>query len=510
MKKQRSFVASLLVVAMVMGFFPQVFTFATEEIGLSYRIYSTQYNYIAMDTYSRNISISTTGSIAVADSNWHYGLITIEGDVVLPFSYDDLEYLTGDYFKATQGDLVSVIDSQGNVVKTLGDREYIFAIGDYLLTAVYDWPPPMVFDTIYEDALLYEYRIYDRNFQEVSIETFYTTVHLLDRSFPNFNHSYSYQDGATVTNGAGEVLLEGSTSSPLYYDFNHTYVSLSRADTYKITYDHYDSDIFPFIVEENGVKGTRFLNYYDGTYLGSLPFASSNINEQGYFIVENDNWSYSFGRGKNISWLPDTWDSGETPETPEPSDPQLDPVTGLYDVPASHWSASYVAFVSERGLMSATDLYFEPNTSATRGMIAEAMALLGGSTIESKSVTHEDVMGTGYENAIAWVVEQGIMGGRSETTFGTEDNITREEFSVTLRAFAQSAGIDTTVRADYQEELSHAGDFPQISSWSLESMAWTADNELLVGYKGFLRPKDNITRAEVATVLYRYVTNFNL
>lgn len=88
----------------------------------------------------------------------------------------------------------------------------------------------------------------------------------------------------------------------------------------------------------------------------------------------------------------------------------------------------------------------------TRGMIASVLYRLEGNPAMSDGnlgYPYEDVEGDDwYAMPIYWARQNGIMNGYSQTTFGPNDTITREQLAATLYNYTAYKGGDVSARAD--------------------------------------------------------------
>ncbi|MBQ7241883.1 MAG: carbohydrate-binding domain-containing protein, partial [Firmicutes bacterium] len=169
------------------------------------------------------------------------------------------------------------------------------------------------------------------------------------------------------------------------------------------------------------------------------------------------------------------------------------------DVKTSSWYYKAVDFASEKGLMSdMTDKRFEPQTSASRAMVAAILYRLAGSPeVEYKALFSDIAEGKWYSDAVIWAAENGIVSGFSDGTFGPNKSITREELASMLHRYALKTG-DKSEGAD----LMDFNDSKKVSSWAEESMKWAVGEELINGDENKnLNPKSNATRAEFAQIL---------
>ena len=170
-----------------------------------------------------------------------------------------------------------------------------------------------------------------------------------------------------------------------------------------------------------------------------------------------------------------------------------------------HWAADNIIFVASRGLLAGTgNNQFSPDTGMTRGMFVTALGRLAGIDPESyKTGKFTDVKANAYYAPyVNWAAEKGIVSGTSATTFSPDTNITREQMAVIMANYAKKMGYDLPVA---HEAVTFA-DNAQISSWAAKEVKAMQQAGIMAG-KGGNRfdPKGTATRAEVATVLRRFV-----
>lgn len=109
--------------------------------------------------------------------------------------------------------------------------------------------------------------------------------------------------------------------------------------------------------------------------------------------------------------------------------------------------------------------------------------------------------GQWYTSSAQWAYENGIVNGVGGAYFAPERTITREEFAAMLYRYTEYLEVDTTARVDYSEYA----DSESVSDWAHDAMSWAVAEGLINGKPGkLLAPQDTITRAEVATVIYRF------
>ena len=153
---------------------------------------------------------------------------------------------------------------------------------------------------------------------------------------------------------------------------------------------------------------------------------------------------------------------------------------------------------------------FHGNRSITRSEIAVILSRYNGSYdtvkyslyVNATCPAFVDVPdGQWYTPAADWAYENGIVNGVGGAYFAPDRTITREEFAAMLYRYTNYLEVDTTARVDYSDYA----DSGSVSEWATDAMSWAVAEGLISGKPGkLLAPQDTITRAEVATVIYRY------
>jgi hypothetical protein len=112
--------------------------------------------------------------------------------------------------------------------------------------------------------------------------------------------------------------------------------------------------------------------------------------------------------------------------------------------------------------------------------------------------------GTWYTKSVAWAEENGIVKGYDADTFSPNNNISREQMATILYRYAQYKEYDVSKSAG----LSSYTDAGQISYWASDAFVWGTAEKLITGTTSTtLLPRGNATRAQVATILMRFIEN---
>ena len=185
-------------------------------------------------------------------------------------------------------------------------------------------------------------------------------------------------------------------------------------------------------------------------------------------------------------------EGSDTPVRPvTPSKPKNDkPTTGssFTDVPAGSWYEEAVNYVHEKGLMNGTSSNaFSPNANTTRGMIVTILARVEG-------VNTNDA--PWYAAGQKWAMDNGISDGTNMPGV-----ITREQLATILYRYAKQKGYDVSKSA----ALTAFSDADKVNGYAAEAMQWAVAEGLLQGSNGKLNPQGSATRAQVATILMRFM-----
>ncbi len=175
------------------------------------------------------------------------------------------------------------------------------------------------------------------------------------------------------------------------------------------------------------------------------------------------------------------------------------------DVEEKYWAASYIDSAYNMGIVSGSLgddglLYFNPTKNATRQEIAVFMCNLLGidrSYYSAKALTYKDKskIGSWARKAVVAATSLGFMQG-SGGNFNPTANITRQEFMVVI---VRACRMDTGTYGS--GVLKNFKDKNKIASWAKVYAQTAVGYGLISGTNGYIRPNDNITRAEIAKIM---------
>ncbi len=180
--------------------------------------------------------------------------------------------------------------------------------------------------------------------------------------------------------------------------------------------------------------------------------------------------------------------------------------TGVFEDIVGHWAEDYINYLFENEIIKGiSDSEFAPNASTKRGDFALVLYRMLSLDDGNGSVTFTDVDSDSYyAAAIAACAASDIFIGYGDGTFKPEQSLTREELFVIMAKLFAGTDYDFT-SVDYLR-LNDYIDCENISSWAMPYIAYLTDIGAVVGSNNYIYPKDKITRAEMATVIYSYLT----
>ena len=170
-----------------------------------------------------------------------------------------------------------------------------------------------------------------------------------------------------------------------------------------------------------------------------------------------------------------------------------------------HWAYDAIAYAYYHGLFKGTsETTFEPQTTMSRAMLVTVLHRMEGEPKPaSETSVFEDVPeGTWYTEGVTWAAEMGIVEGYGDGKFGPTDDVTREQMAAILYRYSVWKGYDVSKASD----LAAYEDKDEVHDWAMTAMRWANAEGLIIGRtETTLVPRGNATRAEVATILMRYL-----
>lgn len=175
------------------------------------------------------------------------------------------------------------------------------------------------------------------------------------------------------------------------------------------------------------------------------------------------------------------------------------PASPFGDVTEDDWYYSVVLDAYEQGIvngLSATE--FGPDSTASRGQVVTMLWRLMGKPASSGTAPFEDLTADYYRDAVNWASGRGVVNGYSDTEFGPDGKICRQDLVTILYRLESAPAVSG--------DLAAYSDGESVQSYAEQAMVWAVSEGIINGYSdGTLRPDNTASRAEVCAILMRYM-----
>ena len=325
-----------------------------------------------------------------------------------------------------------------------------------------------------------------------------------------------YYDGSYKLSGLKLLTPRLDTGGP--------YIVTERANIYGVqtnTAEH------AFIFDKQSDGSYTIRSYWSGQYLtrngtvlGREDAFSQNakwnvyVDNEGYFVIASTSapaYQLLYNELEGGFQLLDTYTyEGTTYQAEDIFGVWLyepDPCAGFLDVDPTAWYHAGIDFVVANELFNGVgNNRFGVDSTMTRAMFVTVLWRMEGEPEAYAGKRFSDVReDTWYTDAVAWASSEGIVNGTSETTFSPDAGITREQMAVLMYRYAQWLQLPT----DATGSLAGFPDAARVSGYATEALAWATKLGLVTGTTSgntvILKPQGSATRAQVATILMRFI-----
>lgn len=176
------------------------------------------------------------------------------------------------------------------------------------------------------------------------------------------------------------------------------------------------------------------------------------------------------------------------------------------DVSSDFWARDSINGLAAREIISGTgNNIFNPNGKVTRAeflkILMETFELIDN---EAKCTLSGVAENTWYYGAVASAQKLGIISGKTDGSFGANEEITRQDMALILYRTYQTAGykLNANIQSRYFKDAAN------ISEYAAEAVQAMQKAGIISGFKdGKFAPKTGATRAEAATMIYKLLFN---
>jgi hypothetical protein len=176
------------------------------------------------------------------------------------------------------------------------------------------------------------------------------------------------------------------------------------------------------------------------------------------------------------------------------------------DVADSAWYAKAVGFLAARDITGGTDeTNFSPNAKLTRGQfIVLLLKAFGVEAAEDGADNFADAGNAYYTGYLAAAKKLGIATGIGDNRFAPNEAISRQDLFTLLHRSLEIVDWSSAVQSGVT--LSDFSDADTISEYARTALQSFVESGIVTGNGAKLNPKAITTRAEVAQVLYKLLS----
>jgi hypothetical protein len=197
---------------------------------------------------------------------------------------------------------------------------------------------------------------------------------------------------------------------------------------------------------------------------------------------------------------------------------------GFTDVPRDIWYHDAMDYAVENGLLKGeSSSNMAPLNNMSRAMLVTVLYRVAGEpAVEIPPVRPENTpvsdeegapryqfydveLDQWYTKAVYWAQENGIITGRPDGNFAPGDDVIRQDTALILYRFSKWEGKDVSATTS----LTAYPDVGEVSDYAATALAWANAKGIIQGRidagTTTLAPKGDATRAEMATILQRYL-----
>lgn len=176
------------------------------------------------------------------------------------------------------------------------------------------------------------------------------------------------------------------------------------------------------------------------------------------------------------------------------------------DVPDGVWYYDDLKYAYDKGLINGTGANtFTPDGEVSRGQAVTVLYRLAGQpSVKGMTCPFTDLKGEWSKDAVIWAYNCGIAKGLSETLFGEDESVTREQLAAFMFRYADTlvCGGSITVPEAYTAPFKDAS---SVSDYAKDAMLWANGTGIINGKPdGTLDPTGTATRDQFVCMTARF------
>jgi hypothetical protein len=170
-------------------------------------------------------------------------------------------------------------------------------------------------------------------------------------------------------------------------------------------------------------------------------------------------------------------------------------VAGFGDIEAGRYYTEAVQWMVDNRITTGTSpACFSPDRPVTRGQAAAFLFRMEGEPVGSPPHSFSDVTADWQQDAVSWMLAEGITTGTSPTTYGPDAMLTRGQMAALLHRLAGQPAVFSDHPFD-----------DVTAAWQDAPVAWMSESGITNGTSPTtFSPDLTVTRAQLAAFLHRY------
>ena len=183
-----------------------------------------------------------------------------------------------------------------------------------------------------------------------------------------------------------------------------------------------------------------------------------------------------------------------------------------FDDITNHKNQIIIEELAKRGIINGmTDTRFSPNSTMTRAEFSTIVVQALGLSTQDNAVFNDVLKDSWYYDFVNIAYHYGIVNGVSKTEFCPQGTITREQAACMVQRAAVLCGMQTEFDDTATRNiLAEFVDYVTISDWAKTAMAFCYNEGILDKSVIEIKPQEEITRAEVAQMVYNMLKEVEL
>ena len=183
---------------------------------------------------------------------------------------------------------------------------------------------------------------------------------------------------------------------------------------------------------------------------------------------------------------------------------QENAVVKSFDDIINHKNREAIESLASKGIINGkSENFFDSENTMTRAefatIIVKALGLKGENSAVFTDVKHEDWF---YEY-VSTAYENGIINGVSEACFNPNGTITRQEAAVMICRSAKMLGMNTDMELiTARDILAEFFDYVKTAPWAIKELAFCVDKGIMVNETLEISPETSVKRGEIAQMIF--------